>query len=135
MIDITTNETPNTRLLKLIYDDLHSSDTAIAKAIADVKGISISKTNVATHLSNAGNKKIKQEFIENIGETLPFLNTSWLVDGKGQMLKDWSSKEQSDFILTSSWYKDKSKKSEEFNEQNVMSILPKMRKLLEETAR
>ncbi len=134
MTDITTNETPNTRLAKLI-EDLGSTDTAIAKAIAIVTGKSISKTSVATHMPDGGNKKIKPEFITNIGDSLPFLDTSWLESGNGKMLKDWSSKQQNDFVLKSKWYKDKPKKSEEFNEQSVAGLIPKAQDIVRQNAK
>ena len=134
MTDATTSETPNTRLAKLI-EDLGSTDTAIAKAIAIVTGKSISKTSVATHMPDGGNKKIKTEFITNIGDSLPFLDTSWLESGNGKMLKDWSSKQQNDFVLKSKWYKDKPKKSEEFNEQSVAGLIPKAQDIVRQNAK
>ena len=134
MTDATTSETPNTRLAKLI-EDLGSTDTAIAKAIAIVTGKSISKTSVATHMPDGGNKKIKPEFITNIGDSLPFLNTSWLESGNGKMLKDWSSKQQNDFVLKSKWYKDKPKKSEEFHQQSVAGLIPKAQDIVRQNAK
>ena len=72
MIKPTNNETPNIRLATLIKE-LGSTDTAIAKAIALVTGKSISKTSVATHMPDGGNKQIKDKFFETIAEPSPFL--------------------------------------------------------------
>ena len=69
--------------------ELDSTDTAIAKAIAVVSGKSISKTSVATHMPDGGNKEIKDEFFETIADALPFLNFIWLRFGEGKMLRDW----------------------------------------------
>ena len=89
MTDITTNETPNTRLANLIKE-LGSTDTTIAKAIAVVTGKSISKTSVATHMPDGGNKKIKDDFFITIGDALPFLNA---------MAKDWQRSDVKGLVL------------------------------------
>ena len=134
MTETTTNETPNTRLATLIKE-LGSTDTAIAKAIALVTGKSISKTSVATHMPDGGNKQIKDEFFETIADALPFLNTSWLISGKGKMLKDWSAKQQNDYVLESEWYKNLPAKSEPYDENKYSNLKPEYRNIIKETAR
>lgn len=134
MTDITTNETPNTRLANLIKE-LGSTDTTIAKAIAVVTGKSISKTSVATHMPDGGNKKIKDDFFITIGDALPFLNAQWLKTGKGQMLKDWSSKQQNDFILKSKWYANLPAKSEPYDEKKYANLYPEARAIIKATSR
>ena len=134
MTEITTNETPNTRLATLIKE-LGSTDTAIAKAIAIVTGKSISKTSVATHMPDGGNKQIKDEFFETVGDALPFLNIIWLRFGKGKMLRDWSTKQQNDYVLESEWYKNLPKKSEPYDEKKYSNLKPEYREIIKETAR
>tara|TARA_A100001015_G_scaffold315751_1_gene428316 strand:- start:2160 stop:3041 length:882 start_codon:yes stop_codon:yes gene_type:complete len=134
MTETTTNETPNIRLATLIKE-LGSTDTAIAKAIALVTGKSISKTSVATHMPDGGNKQIKDEFFETIADALPFLNIIWLRFGKGKMLRDWSTKQQNDYVLESEWYKNRPKKSELYDEKKYSNLKPEYREIIKETAR
>ena len=134
MTDVTTNETQNIRLATLIKE-LGSTDTAIAKAIAIVTGKSFSKTSVATHMPDGGNKKIKDEFFETIADALPFLNIIWLRFGKGKMLKDWSTKQQNDYVLESEWYKNLPAKSEPYDENKYSNLKPEYRDIIKETAR
>ena len=134
MTETTTNETPNIRLATLIKE-LGSTDTAIAKAIALVTGKSISKTSVATHMPDGGNKQIKDEFFETISDALPFLNVSWLKSGKGKMLKDWSTVEQNYFVLKSEWFKNRPKKSEPYDEKKYSNLKPEYREIIKEKAR
>ena len=91
--------------LEMFRSTLKTSDIIIAKHM----GLGVS--SVSSHMpSNTSNgRSISTDWLNKFAEAFPFIDKSYMLDGKGEMFKSWSSTEQVSFVHSTEWYKSKDK--------------------------
>jgi len=91
--------------LEMFRSTLKTSDIIIAKHM----GLGVS--SVSSHMpSNTSNgRSISTDWLNKFAEAFPFIDKSYMLDGKGEMFKGWSSTEQVSFVHSTEWYKSKDK--------------------------
>jgi len=64
---------------------------------------------VTSHMPSGSNRKINIDWLNLLEKAFPFINKSYMLDGKGELLLKWSSQEQINFVHSTEWYKSKEK--------------------------
>ncbi len=54
-------------------------------------------------------RMINVDWLNKFAEAFPFIDKNYMLDGKGEILQKWSSKEQINFVQSTKWYKSKEK--------------------------
>ena len=99
---IKKDKSPNDRLEEF-RSTLQTSDIIISLHM----GLGVS--SVTSHMPSGSNRAISIDWLNKFEQTFPFINKSYMLDGKGEILQKWSSKEQINFVHSTEWYKSKEK--------------------------
>ena len=102
-------ETTNDRLADF-KSRLKTSDIIISLHM----GLGVSSvTSHMPHKSKEGKlikgRSISIDWLNKFAEAFPFIDKSYMLDGKGEMFKRWSNTEQASFVHSTEWYKSKDK--------------------------
>ena len=102
-------ETTNDRLADF-KSRLKTSDIIISLHM----GLGVSSvTSHMPHKSKEGKlikgRSISIDWLNKFAEAFPFIDKSYMLDGKGEMFKSWSNTEQASFVHSTEWYKSKDK--------------------------
>ena len=106
---IKKEETINDRLADF-KSILKTSDIIISLHM----GLGVSSvTSHMPHTSKDGKeikgRMINVDWLNKFAEAFPFIDKNYMLDGKGELLLKWSSKEQINFVQSTKWYKSKEK--------------------------
>jgi transcriptional regulator with XRE-family HTH domain len=99
---IKKDKSPNDRLEEF-KSILQTSDIIISLHM----GLGVS--SVTSHMPSGSNRKINIDWLNLLEKAFPFINKSYMLDGKGELLLKWSSQEQINFVHSTEWYKSKEK--------------------------
>jgi transcriptional regulator with XRE-family HTH domain len=99
---IKKDKSPNDRLEEF-KSTLQTSDIIISLHM----GLGVS--SVTSHMPSGSNRKINIDWLNLLEKAFPFINKSYMLDGKGELLLKWSSQEQINFVHSTEWYKSKEK--------------------------
>jgi len=99
---IKKDKSPNDRLEEF-RSTLQTSDIIISLHM----GLGVS--SVTSHMPSGSNRAISIDWLNKFEQAFPFINKSYMLDGKGELLLKWSSKEQINFVHSTEWYKSKEK--------------------------
>lgn len=106
---IKKDKSPNDRLEEF-KSTLQTSDIIISLHM----GLGVSSvTSHMPHKSKEGKlikgRSISIDWLNKFAEAFPFIDKSYMLDGKGEMFKRWSNTEQASFVHSTEWYKSKDK--------------------------
>ena len=106
---IKKDKSPNDRLEEF-RSTLQTSDIIISLHM----GLGVSSvTSHMPHTSKDGKeikgRMINVDWLNKFAEAFPFIDKNYMLDGKGELLLKWSSKEQINFVQSTKWYKSKEK--------------------------
>jgi len=107
---IKKEETINDRLADF-KSILKTSDIIISLHM----GLGVSSvTSHMPHKSKDGKlikgRMINVDWLNKFAEAFPFIDKNYMLDGKGEMFKRWTTKQQTSFVQSTKWYKTKEKK-------------------------
>ena len=91
--------------LEMFRSTLKTSDIIIAKHM----GLGVSSVSSHMPSSTSNGRSISTDWLNKFAEAFPFIDKSYMLDGKGEMFKSWSSTEQVSFVHSTEWYKSKDK--------------------------
>jgi len=91
--------------LEMFRSTLKTSDIIIAKHM----GLGVSSVSSHMPSSTSNGRAISTDWLNKFAEAFPFIDKSYMLDGKGEMFKSWSSTEQVSFVHSTEWYKSKDK--------------------------
>jgi len=99
--DATVNER-----LELFKTTLRTSDIIIANHMK------LGVSSVTSHMPSGSNRPISVDWLNKFCNTFPFVDKTYMLDGKGEMFQKWSKKQIHDFVHSSDYYGEKVKDAE-----------------------
>ena len=111
--DATVNER-----LELFKTTLRTSDIIIANHM------NLGVSSVTSHMPSGSDRPISVDWLNKFCNTFPFVDKTYMLDGKGEMFQKWGKKQIHDFVHSSDYYREKVKNA---NDEGALEKVDKYR--------